>query len=363
MSRPKPLKILHVDPERAWGGGENQVMGLLNYLSSRGHESHLLCDPKGPLLAQARRKEIPVFPLRIRNELDLRAALFLRGLIRREDYDIVHYHTKRAHGLALWLRRLRPKSVVTRRMDYPVRRGWHTDRLYNRRVDGVIAISNTIAGLLRDAGVRKEKIRVIHSGIDPAPFGKRPPAPRRSSAPAIGTVAVLEERKGHRFLLEAAALLKRRGMRLELRFAGEGSRKHELQSMAAEWGLAEQVQFRGFVADIPEFLAGIDIFILPSLYEGLGVAVIEAMAAGKPVIATRVGGLPELVEDGVSGFLVPQRDPEALAESIARLLGQEGLMEAMGRRGSEKVERDLTIEGMAKKNEAYYYELLEEAGR
>ena len=157
--------------------------------------------------------------------------------------------------------------------------------------------------------------------------------------------------------------MRQRGRQLQVHFAGEGSRKNELKALAAKLGLGEDVIFYGFTADIPSFLATIDVFVLPSLYEGLGVAAIEAMAAGKPVIATRVGGLPELVEDGVTGFLVPPGDSEALANSISRLLSREELMEQMGRNGWERVQRHFTMEQMAKKNEDYYYELLQEDGR
>ena len=115
----------------------------------------------------------------------------------------------------------------------------------------------------------------------------------------------------------------------------------------------------GFVSDIPSFLSTIDIFVLPSLYEGLGVAVLEAMAAGKPVVATKVGGLTELVEDQITGLLVPPEDPSALARSISQLVSQRGLAEEMGARAWERVQKHFTVEQMAKKNEDYYYDLLQ----
>lgn len=114
----------------------------------------------------------------------------------------------------------------------------------------------------------------------------------------------------------------------------------------------------GFVADIPDFLSRIDIFVLPSLYEGLGVAVLEAMAAAKPVVASRVGGLPELVADRETGFLVPPGDAAALADSIGRLVPEQILMDAMGERGRERVEQLFTLERMAARNEEFYYDLL-----
>jgi glycosyltransferase involved in cell wall biosynthesis len=169
---------------------------------------------------------------------------------------------------------------------------------------------------------------------------------------------LLEERKGHRFLLEAAALLKQRGHRLRYCFAGEGLQRGRLEALARERGLEGEVGFMGFVADIPDFLSRIDIFVLPSLYEGLGVAVLEAMAAAKPVVASRVGGLPELVADRETGFLVPPGDAAALADSIGRLVPEQILMDAMGERGRERVEQLFTLERMAARNEEFYYDLL-----
>ncbi len=167
----------------------------------------------------------------------------------------------------------------------------------------------------------------------------------------------MEERKGHRFLLEAAALLKQQGHQLSYRFAGDGSQREQLQKIALGLGLQQEVTFEGFVSDIPNFLSAIDILVLPSLYEGLGVAVLEAMAAGKAVIATRVGGLPELVHERVTGLLVPPRDPQALAQSIAQLVSQRHVVQRMGSKARERVQQYFTMEQMAKKNEDYYFEL------
>ncbi|MEK6601358.1 MAG: glycosyltransferase family 4 protein, partial [Candidatus Binatota bacterium] len=362
VSDSRALKILHMDPERGWGGGEHQVVGLLSYLSHHGHQNHLLAHPEGLLFEEVRKIGVVTFPITVRNDLDFRPVFALRRLIQKEEYDIIHFHTKRAHALSLWLGRIGPgiRYVVTRRMDYPVKRNWYNDYLYNRRVDGVVAISRKIADLLVEGGVRSGKIRLIHSGIDPAPFQRKPGGGPGAAPRVIGTVAVLEERKGHRFLLEAAGLLKQQGHRLKYRFAGEGLQRQRLQQIALELGLREEVEFGGFIPDIPGFLSTIDIFVLPSLYEGLGVAVLEAMAAGKAVVATRVGGLPDLVDDTLTGLLVPAKDSEGLARAISTLVSQPGLAQQMGENGRERVRKHFTMEQMAKKNEDFYYELLED---
>ncbi len=359
--RSRLLKVLHVDPERNWGGGEAQVLGLLAYLAQRGHHSHLLTHPQGILGRRARELKIETLPLTVRNDIDWRPIPALRDLIRREQYDIVHLHTKRAHVLSLWLPRTAqgPKYVVTRRMDYPERKNWYTRYLYNRCVDGVVAISRPIVDLLVEAGVERGRIRLIHSGIEPGPYrAASQNSVRSSTSRVVGCVAVLEERKGHRYLIESACSLKKRGHKVQFRLAGDGSARAELEAMVSGLGLQDDVVFCGFVSDIPAFLSQIDIFVLPSLHEGLGVSVLEAMAAGKPVVASRVGGLAELILDSVTGFLVPPRDGEALAVAIGKLLLEPALAQEIGRRGADHVTEHFTLEQMAMQNETYYYSLI-----
>jgi glycosyltransferase involved in cell wall biosynthesis len=355
------LKILHIDPEKNWGGGEAQVVGLLQNLSQRGHRNDLATPADGELFRQSL-PGVRKIPLRVRNDLDIRGVPALRRLIRQERYDIVHLHTKRAHALSLWLPRgeRAPKYIVTRRMDYPEPKNYYTRHLYNRRVDGVVAISRSVLDCLLEAGVNRRSIRLIYSGIDPLPFRALLSAEQRANDSAVvGMLAVLEERKGHRFLLDAARLLKDRGRRIRYVFAGDGSQKSQLQRMAQTLGLRDEVSFVGFVKDVPKFLSSIGVLVLPSLFEGLGVAALEAMAAGKPVVATRVGGLAESIIDGETGFLVPPQDGVALADSIERLVADPSMARAMGLKGAARVRSHFTIEQMASQNEAYYHALLD----
>jgi glycosyltransferase involved in cell wall biosynthesis len=355
------LKILHIDPEKNWGGGEAQVFGLLEHLSRRGHRNDLATPADGQLF----RRTIPrvrKIPLSVRNDLDVRGVPALRRLIRQERYDIVHLHTKRAHALSLWLPRgeHRPKYIVTRRMDYPERNNGYTRYLYNGRVDGVVAISRSVLDCLSEAGVNRRSIRLIYSGIDPMPYtGLQSDAHRATDSAVVAMLAVLQERKGHRFLLDAARVLKGRGRKIRYVFAGDGSLKTQLQTLVQTLGLREEVSFVGFVEDVPKFLSSIDVLVLPSLYEGLGVAALEGMAAGKPVVATRVGGLAESIVDGETGFLVPPEDGAALADAIDRLVADPSMARAMGRKGAARVLSNFTIEQMASQNEAYYYALLD----
>lgn len=356
------LRVLHIDPERNWGGGEAQVFGLLKNLADWGHRNDLASDPDGRLFRLAQSLDVGRIPLQIRNDLDLRAVPALRRIVQEKRYDIVHLHTKRAHALSVWLPRRAwgPKYLVTRRMDYPEANNLYIHYLYNRRVDGVVAISQSIADLLVKAGVDHDRIRLIHSGIDPAPFlSASSNRTVKDLTPVIGAIGILEKRKGHRFLLQAARILKNQGRHIKYVLAGDGSQRVELERMAQTLGVAEDVTFAGFVTDVPLFLSAIDFLVMPSLYEGLGVAALEAMAARKPVIGTRVGGLAESIVDGETGFLVPPEDGGAIASAIARILADPAMAEEMGRKGAQRIFNFFTLERMAKKNEEYYYALLE----
>jgi glycosyltransferase involved in cell wall biosynthesis len=355
------LRILHIDPETKWGGGEAQVLGLLTYLAARGHRNDLLAHPGGQLAARCRTVDVRLWPLVMRNDVDVRGVPAVRRLIREMSYDIVHFHTKRAHALALWLPRgrHRPRYVVTRRMDNPESSTWYTRLLYCRRVDGIVAISRAIRNLLTSAGVPQEKIRCITSGIDPEKFA--PAVESQIGANdifTVGCLGALEERKGHQYLLEAAALLKAQGLKVRYAIAGQGRRQAQLEAEVARLGIDQDVRFLGFVTNTVEFLAGVDLFAMPSLQEGLGVAALEAMAAGRPVIASQVGGLAESVLDGITGLLVPPRDSAALAGGIAKLASSPALAQAMGKQGRERVSREFSLANMAGQNESYYYELV-----
>ena len=260
---PVALRIAGVDPERRFAGGEAQVLGLTLALAHAGHETELLCDPAGELWQRASAAGIVCQPLRIRNSIDLAAGFRLRRLICARRYDVVHFHTARAHALAPyahWLgaaagdeqaRPTRPRLFVTRRMDYPPNRLF-APWLYNRAVDGVAAISPSVATALAAAGVARDRIALIPSGVDCARFTP-PGASRRHEARmalsltedqiAIGTVGMLEPRKGHRFLIGALARMRQsnRGLGWRCFIAGGGSLQADLMNQIAALETSNQL--------------------------------------------------------------------------------------------------------------------------
>ncbi|HJU27683.1 MAG TPA: glycosyltransferase family 4 protein, partial [Candidatus Binataceae bacterium] len=181
----EPLRVLGVDPERGFAGGETQVLALTTGLLRRGHRAELLCDPQGQLWRRARAAGVECRPLRIRNSVDLAAGLRLRAMLAARRYDVVHFHTARAHAMAPYARGRARALVVTRRMDYPPNRlfaRW----LYNRAVDGVAAISSGVADALLRAGVASGRIATIHSGVECARFAPPDATARQSGRAAFG---------------------------------------------------------------------------------------------------------------------------------------------------------------------------------
>jgi len=359
----RPLRILGVDPELGFAGGETQVLGLTLGLLRGGHQASLACDPRGRLYERARREGIECHPLAIRNALDLAAGMRLRNLLADVRYDIVHFHTSRAHSMAPFARGRAGALVVTRRMDYRPNRLF-APYLYNRAVDGVAAISNQVADALGEAGVARDHVRIIASGVDcnhfhPADSSEREQARARLGITRevflAGTVGMIEERKGHRYLLEAIAILNRaRGekSRVKCAIAGDGAIRDELASLAGELGITSDTLFLGMVSGSRQLLDALDVFVFPSLKEGLGVALLEAMACGLPVVATRAGGVIDIVEDNQnrqSGLLVSPRDPASLASAIASLENDTTRRAQLGLAARIRIRENFSMDAMTKK--------------
>src|SRR5258708_5127047 len=269
------LSIVGVDPELGFGGGETQVLGLTNALASGRHRAELICDPAGRRWERATADGIRGHPLHIRNAADLAAGVKLRAILKREHYDVVHFHTSRAHSMAPFARGFGSTLVVTRRMDYRPNRVF-APLLFNRAVDGVVAISGGVADSLATAGVDRQRVTVVHSGVDCDRF--RPPnsEERVHARIALGisygevvisAIGALEARKGHRYLIEAIAQLAASASSIKLKcfIAGQGSIRRELEREIAKSGCGEQVKLVGRVDDPREILWASDIFVMPSL--------------------------------------------------------------------------------------------------
>jgi glycosyltransferase involved in cell wall biosynthesis len=363
----RPLRVVHVDAERGFSGGEVQVFLLLAGLAARGHRQALVCPPGSRAAAELRARRLPVECLEVAlgNDLDLGAAARLCRAVAPFRPDLLHLHTGRAtwHG-ARAARRLGVPALTTRRMDRRVRRSLRNRWLYGRLLQLAVGISPRVSALLAEGGVPAHKIRTVWSVVDPARVaGARP---REEVRRELGCGA--EER----LVLAAAALVRRKGLDLLLEalagaagerplravIAGEGRERRRLERRAAAPDLAGRVRFVGRVEALADLLAAADVVAVPSRAEGLGIAALEAMAAGRPVVAARVGGLAEAVVDGESGLLFPAEDVPALRAALLRLAADDGLCAQLGAGGRARIAQQFLPEHMVAAYEGLYGELL-----
>jgi glycosyltransferase involved in cell wall biosynthesis len=278
--------------------------------------------------------------------------------------DLVHLHTGRANWMGgVAAARLGLPAITTRRMDRPVQRELRTRWLYGHGVRHAVAISKAVRERLLAGGVRSEMISVIPSAVDPkALHTQRERGEIRrelgiaDESVCLLVLAALVKRKGIDVLLEALARLDEKPVVL---VAGEGEERAALETQRDNEGLSQCVRFLGHRQDKPELLAACDALVLPSRHEGLGVAALEAMACARPVLASRVGGLAELVRDGENGLLVPPEDPPALAEAIVALQRDPMLRGSLGAAGPKRVAEGHLAEQMCDAYEALYWRVLE----
>ncbi|TVQ91812.1 MAG: glycosyltransferase family 1 protein [Chromatiaceae bacterium] len=360
------MRILHIEGGAHLYGGAQQVLYLLEGLAAAGVENLLACRAGCALATQAA-PWAEVHGLPMGGDLDLLLLPRLLQLMRRTRPQLVHLHSRIGADVlgALAARRAGLPVVHTRRVDNPEPR--LLAALKYRLHDRVIAISEGIGAVLLAAGVPPAKLRIVRSAVPAATFaghGDRHRTTARLGLPPnallLGVVAQLIPRKGHAVLLDAAPALLAAEPRLHLVCFGQGPLAAPLAArIAADQRLTGRVHLAGFRQDLPDLLGGLDLLVHPALMEGLGVALLQAAAAGVPIVASRVGGIPEAVADGETGLLVPPGDATALAAAIQRLLADANLRRRFGQAGSRRV-RDLFAPAiMVAGNLAVYRELLD----
>ena len=336
-------------------------MSLARGLKQRGHHQLIVCPDNSPLARRAENEELDVMPLP--------SAANLRRLLRAEQFDIVHAHDAKAQtisfraSIGLPIRRVASRLVAfTPR--HPLIHRWK----YSRTCHGVIALSQSVRQVLLAAGVPDSHIEVIVPGIEmPAEL---PDSDQRAAARArwgfsndnfvIGHAAAFTSEKGQDVALQAALLLAPKLPRARMLLAGEGPERSQpamVDLMRRSSGMA---QLPGFVDDLNQFYASLNLFIMPSRSEAWGLTALRAMAFGVPVIASNVGGLPEAIEDGKSGWLVPPESPEALANAIIDAASDPARLCEFGRNARLRA-AEFSIQRTVERTEHYYLRLLSDA--
>jgi glycosyltransferase involved in cell wall biosynthesis len=360
---------------RILGGAERSMFMLLESLDRDRWRPALLledADDVEPLRQRAAELEVPVRsvgPLPLGLEGARRVPRLVRTL-RGARPDVFHAHMSSPladkWGLAAAVAAGVPAVLGTVQVisdHVPEPAALLQLRLLARGVDRYLAVSSAIAEqLVRDYRWPGEKIEVVYNAVDLDRVDRVPSSGLRDELAPPGsalviTVARLSDQKGHPALLEAAAEIPGAVFAL----VGDGPEREHLQALAAELGVGDRVRFLGRREDVPELLAVADVFALPSLYEGSSLAVMEAMAARRAIVSSRIGGTDELIDDGRTGLLVPPGDSAALATALRRLLDDLGLRDSLAAAAREEVERRFTRTRMAHRVEAAYAEVLGDA--
>ncbi len=364
MPEGRKFRILFVDTERVWRGGQEQLLSLVTGLKQRGHEVFLAAPAEAPLSGRARVAGIACRNFCQRSEFSPLALLNLYRLLRRHRVDIVYFNTPRAilaGGLSGRLTRT-PARVCSRRVNFPLNNGLSRFK-YNWLLERIVTVSESIRQTLIEDGVKPGLVRVVYEGVDLDWIDRLQspglPVPRRGLV--VGMVAHLSAEKGHRTLLEAASRIADRFPATQYVLVGDGVLRQELLDYTDQLGLGGQVHFTGFRNDSEALMKEFDVFCLPSLSEGLSSAILSAMANHLPVIATQVGGIPELVRDGETGILTPPGESAPLSEALARLLDSESMRTSFGRAGRRRIEREFTLSLKLDQSERLLQDLLEGA--
>jgi glycosyltransferase involved in cell wall biosynthesis len=357
---------LHVDTARTWRGGQNQVLVTVMCLRALGHRAALVAHPGGELRQRAA-EGLDLIPLAPRMEMDLSAAWRLARVIRQLRPDIVHAHDPHgvamaALALSMSTERRTPRLVASRRVDFHLARNAFSRWKY-RQVDRFVCASETIRLMLVGDGIPEDRTTTVHEGIDIERVEATPPLDPHvefwlpHGAPVVGNVAALVAHKGQRHLIAAAAMVVREVPDARFIILGEGELRPALERQIHELGLDKHVVLAGFRPDVLSLHKGFDLFVLPSVTEGLGTSLLDAMACGKAIVATEAGGIPEVVAHDVTGLLVPPRDERTLAAAIVLLLKDPERRAAMGRAGQDRVRRFFSAERMVQETLAVYERL------
>jgi L-malate glycosyltransferase len=354
---------LHIDTARTWRGGQNQVLLTVIGLREIGYRATLVAHPDGELRTRAA-EGLDLIPIAPRTEVDLSAAWRLSRVVKRLKPDVVHAHDPHAVAMASLALSFgapspAPALIASRRVDFHLKSNSFS-RWKHRQVDCFIAASEAIRRMLVGDGVPADRTVTVHEGVDVDHVLAAPAVnvheafwlPHR--APVVGNVAALVPHKGHRHLIEAAHLVVREVPDARFIILGEGELREQLERQVREHQLEKHVLLPGFRTDVLGCLKSFDLFVMSSVTEGLGTSLLDAMACSKAIVATQAGGMPEVVDEGRTGFLVAPRDHHAMARAIIRLLTEEPLRRQMGEAGFARVRERFTFERMVVETAAVY---------
>jgi glycosyltransferase involved in cell wall biosynthesis len=359
------MRVLYLDLEREWRGGQSQALLTVKGLRACGHDAQLLGVRDSPLTRRAEAAGVPVHPVGGRARR-AGAAILLRRLFSEQKFELLH--ANEPHALtAAWMAgaQKRVPVVVSRRVAYALQQSVLARRRY-QIVRRIVAISRFVAKSVLDSGVPPEKVSIVYEGVEVppmAPLEARQRARQRwgvgESEILLGCIGYLLPEKGQEIAVRALSSVRVKIPGARLLLAGDGPCRAGLESLALQHGLSDAVIFAGFVEDVSQVYAALDVFVFPSLAEPLGTSLLAAMAWGLPVLAVASGGVPEYVEDGGNGLLVAQPDVGLFSDGMVRLLRDEALRKTLGQAARQTMAERFSAARMVENTIHVYEDVLE----
>ncbi len=350
-------KILHIDSEFGWRGGQQQAVYLFEGLLKRGFKTKFICQPKSKLSAYFKEKELPFEEIKMRGETDILAAFKISAFCKKYNFDIIHAHSAHSLSIAiltkLFFRKI--KIIGVRRVDFHLRKNIFSKLKYSSAfVSKIVCISEGIKKVLLEDGIPENKLCVIHSGINIHKFDKIQKMPDfhkiyqiKDSDIIIGTIAALVGHKDYPNLLKAAELVLSQKDNITFVALGSGKNEKEIKEFADKLNLKNKFIFLGYKTNVGEILKHFNIFVIASKKEGLGTSILDAQSIGLPVIGTKTGGIPEAVHHNKNGLLVSPQNHSELASAIIKLSDNKKMQKEFSQNAIESVKEfdvELTIE-------------------
>lgn len=368
MNNNSELCIFHIDTEKNWRGGQQQSFYLHKSLVKQGFKSYMLCKKNSVMSDKCKSENLAFINFPLKSELDFYSAFKIANYTKKLNVKILHLHTAHALSLGILIKLFNPKLklIAVRRVDFSLKKNALSFLKYNNRfLDKLVCISKNIVNVVENDGVPKSKIKMIYSGIDIDRYSPennvnlylRNKYKLSDDCVIIGTVAALVGHKDYPSLLRAARIVLESKSNVVFISAGDGHSYDELMHLHSNLKLAEKFIFSGFESNIKDFLHSIDIFVLSSKKEGLGTSVLDAMSAGKPIVACDSGGIPEMIVHQKNGLLAKKENPQDLAEKIIYMIDNYELRQKYSKQALEDV-KSFSIDNTINENIKLYKELL-----
>ncbi|MCD4783274.1 MAG: glycosyltransferase family 4 protein [Candidatus Eremiobacteraeota bacterium] len=354
-----------------WGGGEVLTLDLASSLLKNGVDITLGCNRGSILSKKAEEAGIPIIVFPMRNEIDIFAVIYMVNLIHRDNFDVIHCHTMRDHVLGALAGKYSGKSLVvrTQHIHFPENPSFMAKLAYTKWTDKIICNSEYTKKSLEKSGIDSCLLEVVYNGIDFEKFKCHAQHSQKESIYSefgltrgdiiIGSVGSLFKTKGHEYLLKAFPGVLEKYPDSKLIVVGDGPERANLELISANLGIKEHVVFAGFREDVPEIIGIFDVMVVPSVWEEpFGLVNIEAMYSGVPLVATDVGGIPEIVKNDYSGVLVKPKSEEAIKQAVFQIIGNKEYRNKIKKNAKNEILLKFSIENTSKNMINIYQDLL-----